>query len=712
MGLELKSPIKFDVAEFYVRRRRFASRLSEEWEYQKHQGFLYLPIILALGIGLYYSLPVEPPLILGVFAVLSFAAMRVVAAYRFKLVVTVMLIVCLGFFAAQIRTYIVHAPIIAKEIGPTMVTGSIEGIEDLGEGKGARLILSDVVIEGIAPEKTPRKVRLKSRKDEGLKVGQRIEALSKIHPPSRPLIPGGFDFRQHLYFKQIGAVGFIYKDIKVLQDVSARSFTQGVERLRRGIGERVERAMHYPEAGVAVALMVGRKTAIAEKDSEAMRAAGLAHMLAISGLHIGLFSGALFFIIRLGLVCVPALALRHPVKKYAAVAAIIGAVIYMFMAGGSITTQRATLMSGIVFLAIILDRSPISLRLVAFAAFTVLLFFPESLLSASFHMSFAAVTCLIAFYSWLRPIWAGWHRKAGFGRRASLYFLGVCMTTVIATIATAPFALFHFNQLAAYGVLGNFIAMPLLAFIIMPSVLLSFVLMPVGLEFLPLKVTEFGIAGVLDIAHWVESLPQSVVRLSMWPQGALVMLILTGLAFILMRGQFKWVAVLPFMAALIMLLGFQSPDILVSEEGNLIALRDNTGRLQVSSLTSERFVRESWAELHGLVREDINKWPKEGVSGAISCGEGACSINLKSKTVSVIRNEVAAAELCANSDVVIADFPLYKLCSKGDRAHIIDLYTGRKSGAHAIWIYDGAVKIRTAAEQSGRRPWGSLNAAF
>lgn len=708
MGIDLKA--LNDLERFVPRQRalRLHEALVDEYERQKRQSLLWLPIFLSLGIGLYFALPTEPPLVLGGFATLSAFFMTALLRERYRTWPVIVLLVALGFFAAQLRTYIVHTPILQEELGPVMVQGTIAAVEDLGDGEGSRLVLSDLQIEDLEPDRTPVKLRLKIRDDEGLYVGQRVEALGKLHPPSPPVMPGGFDFQKYMYFRSIGAVGFIYRDIEVLEDVGAGTFSRRVEWLRQAVGQRIEQTVSYPGAGIAMALMIGRKTAIEEEDRDAMRAAGLAHMLAISGLHVGLLAGALFFAVRLGLAFVPGLALRYPVKKYAAVIAMLGALGYMFLAGASIPTQRAILMTGIVFLAIILDRSPISLRLVSFAAFMVLLVFPESLLSASFHMSFAAVTCLIAFYDWLRPYWSAWYSRAGILRRAGLYFLGVSLTTIIATIATAPFALFHFNQLAVYGILGNVLAMPLLAFVIMPSILLALVLIPFGLEFVPLYVTELGITGILDSAHWVAGLPHAVLRAAVWPQGALVGIVCAALIVILGRGYWRAAGILPLLISLIIISLYKQPDILASSSNKLIAVRGADGGLQVSGLTADRFTRESWMQAYGLEGDQVQKWPKEGRQGPVSCGEMACRIELGGYTISYLRQEQVAAAECAAADIVIATFPLYRLCGRDSRARLIDIYSAKDEGAHAIWL-DEELTVRSAQDLRGSRPWSSEN---
>ena len=213
---------------------------------------------------------------------------------------------------------------------------------------------------------------------------------------------------------------------------------------------------------------MGERGAIPADVLAAMRDSGLAHLLAISGLHVGLVAGILFFAARGGCALVPAVALRFPIKKWAAVVALIGAFGYLLLAGAPVPTQRAFVMVGLVLVAVLVDRRGISMRLVVWAAMFILLVRPESLLGASFQLSFAAVLALVAGYEALGPRLRVWYGESGAARRVLLYVGGVALTTVIAGLATAPFALFHFNRVVVYSLAANLVAVPLTALWVMP----------------------------------------------------------------------------------------------------------------------------------------------------------------------------------------------------------------------------------------------------
>lgn len=708
MDVAVINKIIFERVGSFGRLEQLFECVIQAFERQKEQSFLWIPVFVAVGIGLYFSLPLEPPFILSAVLLGIAVAGNILAekGHFLKTLSFFVLLVSVGFLAAQCRTFFVHTPVLEKKIGPVEVVGRVDAIEGLGKGAGSRLLLSHLDIERLSSENTPVKVRLKIRKDTGLDVGQRVRVLAVLNPPSPPVMPGGFDFQRYMYFQQIGAVGFIYREAEILQNApSFFRFFKIIEAIRYDISIRIERSLKAEQAGIAEALMIGKSGAISQEDMEAVRGAGLAHMLAISGLHIGLFSGILFFLSRFLMVLIPSVALHHPTKKYAAVFAIAGAFVYMLLAGANIPAQRAMIMTGIVFFAIILDRSPLSLRLVAFAALVVLLLFPESLLSASFHMSFAAVSALIVFYNGIRPLWSRLNRKAGFLRKMALYFLGVCMTSIIAGLATAPFALFHFQQLALYSLLGNILAMPVLAFVVMPSAVLALFAMPMGLEAFPLMFMGAGIDIILDVSHWVFNLPHAVLGVKAWPHSALVCFVCGVVFMTLWKGWFKSAGLLPIFASIMLIMQNNQADILISSNYDLVAFRDHSGGLNVSTRRKAAFVRKNWERSYGLKEGESRRWPSEGVEGGMTCGELGCRFILKGYKISYLLKGREMSKECDWADLLLSKEPVPYQCRSKP---VIDRFDVLRNGAYAVFLKEREVFIENAQEKRGNRPWAKV----
>lgn len=695
-------PLRTPIAVYAGMAREF---IAPELVRQKPRLFLWFPVFLSLGIALYFSLPAEPPMILGLAAFALSLAGLVVSEGEKRVFMLAVFLAATGFAASQLRTYSVYTPILEKEIGARLVSGRIEVIEGMEDGAGSRLLLSGVQVEKMAPEDTPVRVRVSVRKDEGLQVGQRVRVLAGLGPPSPPLQPGAFDFQRYMFFQQIGALGFAYKQPDVIGEPSVRQ--NFIERIRVAIDRRIEAYLPYPEAAVAMALTTGRRAAISEEANDAMTAAGLAHILSISGLHIGIVSGIVFFLSRLLMVCIPGFGVRRPVKKYAAVLAFMAAAFYTLLAGATIPTQRSLIMVGIALFAIIVDRSPLSIRLVAFAAFAVLLAAPESLMSASFQMSFAAVAGLVMVFDYLRPWMSAWHRQAGVTKRAALYLLSVSLTTVIATVATAPFTIFHFQQFQIYGVIANALAVPLSAFVIMPAAVMALVLMPFGLEHWPLLAMGAGVDAMIDISVWVAALPHALVKIPAPPPAALPCFMAGMFLLFLVKGVFRYAALMPIMACVVMVAAWRQPDIVIAPGFELAAVKAEDN-LYVSSLRREEFIREKWESNYGMQEGTALAWPKEGQAGPLHCDEAACRAEIHGRRVSFLKNPGVIEEECHWAALVLSFSPVKKY---GCAALVIDKFTALDSGTQAVWLGD-AVTIQNDEEIRGNRPWSSGNKNF
>lgn len=680
---------------------RIVSVLAE----QRPQIFLWCPVFMGFGILAYFSLMREPSLYVGG-ALLSLVigalfALRNNGAWRVALLFALCAVV--GFAAAQIRSMSVHTSVLMKKIGTTGLEGTIVQLENLGIDQGLRIVLEDVEIERLEPEDTPRRVRVKLRKDQDLRIGQRVSMLAGLNPPARPAYPGGFDFQRYMFFRSIGAIGFTFGGVDVVQDRQASSWEMGVESLRNTVSEKILALLKPHQAGVTAALMVGQRGAISEEDQEAMRASGLAHMLAISGLHIGLFSGVVFFFSRLLLVSIPSVALKWPVKKISAAFAIMAALFYMSLAGATIPTQRAVLMTGIVLFAIVMDRTALSMRLVAFAAMCVLLFAPESLMSASFQMSFSAVAGLVAFYEYISPWLRTQHRQAGALRRAGLYVFGVCMTTVIATFATAPFALFHFQQLAVFGVLGNILAMPVLTFVVMPLSVLAYALMPFGLEGWALPGMGWGVSVILSIAHFVSDLEHSVLKIPVLPLLSFLAFVCGFLLLVLLRGRLRLISAVSFVLAFGLLSAQIHPVMLIASDLKLIGYRDASNAFYVTSTRKDKFTREIWERRFGLEEGVAQGFTKEGAISDLRCGEGGCRVETPEYKIAVLEEEQGLREECEWADLVIVRNG-YDLSCGDDEPSVIDRKNATREGPYAVYV-DKPLRVRAVQDERGFRPW-------
>ena len=673
---------------------------------------LWLPVLMGLGIGLYFALPGEPPLWLGLAGIAAAAFLGWLGRRRAVPLVAALglgvLALALGFAAAQWRTVTVEAPVLDHRLGPTDVAGRVVAVEILTGA--SRVTLERLRIARLAPARTPERARLRLGGNQPRLVpGDWIRVRAGLSPPPPPAAPGAFDFQRQSYFRQLGAVGFSYGAATVEEHQRAEglaAFGFALERLRQRISERILAGLDGTPGAIAAALMTGTRGAIPADVLSAIRDSGLAHLLAISGLHIGLVAGIVFVGLRGALSLVPPLALRYPIKKWAAAAALAGALAYALIAGATVPTQRAFLMIGLVLLAVLFDRRGLSMRLVAWAAFVILLFRPESLLGASFQMSFAAVVALVAVYEVVRDRRRLDEAGPPSGPRRGLRYLGgVGLTTLIAGSATAPFAIYHFNRFAVFGLAANLVAVPVTALWIMPWAVAAFLLMPLGLESLALAPMGLGIEVVIWVAETVAAWPGAVTLVPAMPVWGLAALGLGGLWLCLWRCPWRAWGLAGIAAGLVGVAVTAPPDVLVDGGGRLMAVRSASGAFAVSTRRTGRFNRGVWLRRVGQ-DADAPLWPRQGFSadGRLVCDHLGCILRTKGHVVALVSRRQGLDEDCWIADVVVSTVPVRRPCPAAKT--VIDRFDLWRQGGHALWLLEnGGVRVESVNERRGRRPW-------
>ena len=687
--------------------------LARQFLGERERWALWLPVALGAGIGAYFALPSEPPawlgaVLTGAAALATLVAAKAWPAWRTAVIVTglPLALAALGFSAAQVRTLSVATTTLTERSGPLTLTARIIEVEHLADG--LRLLLDTPAGPGLTGETWPERVRIRLRSaQDPLGPGDWIRLRVVLTPPPGPSAPGAFDFQRHAYFAGIGAVGYGLGRAQVLTEPplgDARPSMLWVEQLRHALGERVRRQEGGAPGAIILALLIGETAAIPADQLAAIRDSGLAHLLSISGLHVGLVAAFVLAVVRGGLALIPALSLRYPIKKWAAVLAVATAGGYTLIAGAPVPCQRAFLMLAIVMLAVVLDRRGISMRLVAWAAMVILLLQPEALLGASFQMSFAAVVALVAAYESVSM-----HRLVAavdrtLVRRALLYLAGIALTTLVASAATTPLSAFHFNRIAWYGLVANLLAVPLTGLWIMPWGVIAVCLLPFGSEGPALAAMGLGTAGLVEIANTIAAWPGAVSTLPAMPLWSLIALTLGGLWCCLWRRPWRWTGALPLAIGVAAMLTASAPDVLVDGRGKLFAVRDLSGGLIVSSRAAAPLAREAWVRLAGE-EEAQDGWPRQGISadGSLACDAVGCVYQAKGYRVALARTADAVDEDCRSSDVVISTVPVRGRCPAA--RVVIDRYQLWRDGAHALWLGTGQVRVEAANPRRGERPW-------
>ncbi len=674
---------------------------------------LWMPVMVGLGIAVYFGLPEEPPQWLGptVVAGMSVAGLVILGRRNDRspeLLAAIVgaLAIAAGFAAGQIKALVVDTVMLNERLGPTVVTGFVDRVESFPEGQ--RVTVHGSTIAGLSAEEAPDAVRIRLRGAQPvIRPGDRISVRAVLTPPPPPAVPGAYDFQRQAYFDGLGAVGYSVGGATVLpigEDRSSVGVGRWFARLRVVVAERVRAHLDGPTAAVTIALLNGEQRAIPERVMAAIRDSGLAHLLSISGLHIGLVAGIVMFVVRGALALVPPLALRFPIKKWAAVVSVLAAGAYTLLAAAPVPSQRSFLMIAVVLLAMLVDRQGLSMRLLAFAALAVLFTQPEAMLGPSFQMSFAAVLALMSAYEFVRARRPAAGERPSPSRRALVYLAGVLLSTLIAGTATAPFAAYHFNRFQVYGIAANMVAVPVTGFWIMPWAVLAMLLMPFGLEGMALTPLSWGVDVVIWVAEQVAAWPGAVVLLTPMPTWSLGLITLGGLWLCIWRQSWRWFGLVGIGAGLAAMATVEVPDLFIDGSGRLLAVRTADGGLLVSSKRVGRSTREAWLRRTGN-EATAGYWPKQGANAdrGLRCDASGCVYRINEHIVAVAARGEALIEDCRMADVVVSLVPAGGSCATAST--LLDRFDLWRDGAHAIWLGRDAVRVESVNGVRGDRPW-------
>ncbi len=682
--------------------RELKSRLAAWSEAETGQLMLWAPVALGAGAVFYFSLKVEPPLWLGIL-LLAASAAGFAASERLRAISGATFLLAFGFAVADLRALAVDAPILERELSTRSITGRLVSVEEAP--KLRRLIIDVASIDGIEAQALPERARVSWRGAAfDVLPGDTVTLRARLAPPPSPEAPGAFDVGRQLYFLRIGAVGYALSAPERL-DTGERGLHARwlvfIERARLAIARRITDVAPGASGAIVAAVVTGKREAIPREAERVLQDSGLAHLLAISGLHMGLATGLIFFAVRLGFAAIEPVALRYPIKKWAALAAMLALPPYLWLVGGSVPTQRATFMALVVLLAVLLDRRAISLRLVAWAAAAVLALTPEALLGPSFQMSFAAVTALVAAYeAWRRR---GPGRAEDWPERLRLYLGGVLFSSLIAGLATAPFAAFHFERLPLWGLAGNLLAVPLTAIVIMPCCLLVYLFWLFGAAGPALWLLGWGVSALNWTAETVAALPAAAVLVPEMPLWGLAVLVLGGLWLCLWAGRWRWAGLSLILIGALSPLALRPPDLLVDGEMRVLAVADPAGALWLSTRRAGRFTAEVW--LARRAQREAGDWDALAAEEAdwFACDALGCRYQREGRAVALVFQGQALLEDCWGSDLLVALLPVGRACPRGTAT--LDRFDLWREGSWAIWVEAEGVRAVSVAALRGVRPW-------
>lgn len=700
----MKSP---DTAQISLARYTGLSTLKTlRWAEVPPFRFDTLVICFAIGIALYFALPTD---IFGWALGVSLALIGA-GLWLTRETTQVSWIWAVFFFAVLMgagragwHTAATETPRLPDYERAYQLSGWVEEIA--ASGKGVRWIINVEDFnwaDGIEPPKKVR-VRLGQKYYNAAFAGDHVSLRAVLSAPPGPVVPGGYSPRQRAYFEQVGGFGFAISAPEVRPRAGEALWRRRIAGFRYQLADHIHDVAPSETSGLQAALLTGVRRYIPPEQTDALRTAGLAHILAISGLHMGLLAGTAYWVFTFFLVHISPLSRRYDVRKFAAILGIGAATGYLILSGASVATQRAYIMAVIVFLAVILNRRAISVRSVSVAAAITLFLHPEAFLSVGFQMSFAAVLALVVVYRSWRDFTPGGAR-GGWLTRIRNNTLSLSVTSFVAGLATGGFALFHFGRIARYGLAGNLLAMPLFTFAVMPLGIAALVLMPFGLEGPPLWAMGQAITGLVKISSWIASWDGALMQVKAAPSWVIAAY---GFAFILLLMGALRAHLIAVGLVVICCFGWMTepvPDVRISDTGRVAFWEsDELQRLIVTSERADDYGRERFSQKAGQANVEAVAMEKTDAP----CDALACRFRVRGYQISILNHPSEARVECASSDLLIlTQRDVGPEVRRNCAAQLIDGEVLRRQGA--LDIYLGETEIRrkgTKKPPDKRRLW-------
>ncbi|HUZ63385.1 MAG TPA: ComEC/Rec2 family competence protein [Acetobacteraceae bacterium] len=685
------------------------ARLAAVWEawLDAEQGrfTLWLPVFMGAGVVGYFDLPIEPAAWIGPAAVAAVLAAWLASRRWLPLraLAAALLAAAVGFSAAAWRTA-GEPPMPVLPFRAVVLSGTVRAVDPLPVGR--RVVLARPHIGGV-PTGRDLRIRLRNNDSARIGAGDRVRVRALVFPPFQPSYPGGWDLARQEFFTGLGGGGFALGPAGVLARAPPQGLARRWQGLRDAIAGRIIAGLPGPRGAIAATLLTGETTAIPAADRAAFTDSGLAHLLAVAGLHIGIVMGLIFGFARLLLAANEWAALHWPGKQIAAVAALAAGGFYMALTGMHVPIIRSFAMATLVTLGLLAGRRVVSLRGLALAAAALILLEPEQVMGVSFQMSFAAVLALIAGYEALRPALTRLQGEGAPMRRIALYGLALALTSLLAGTASAPFAAYHFGRMQLYFVLSNLIAVPLAAAWVMPAGLAALALMPFGLAHLALAPMGWGIGAILFVARTVAALPAAAFDVPPMPGWGLILVAL-GMAWLgLWRSRLRLAGVVAIGVGLASPLAWAGPAILVSAHARLVAVRVPGHVFLLRAPRASKYTLAAWRRLWGGAAPRALPAAGMAAGGRVRCDAAACVIRLHADgpAALLLRGTAPpAAGDCAAAAVLVSAHPLHGVCRASGLAHV-DRFTVWRDGAAAVWLARRGVRIETDRSVRGARPW-------
>ena len=665
----------------------------------------WLAIAFGSGIAIYFAIDREPaPWAAGLLLAAAVVA-TVLARHRplaFPLALGAAALAA-GLATATVKRAIIAHPVLVAPIWNVEIAGFVESREE--RERADRIVVRVERMAGPRVGEALERVRVSVRKGTAPAVGAFVEFKARLSPPLEPLRPGGYDFAREMYFNRIGASGFVLGRIRVAETPHAPSirlrYAMVLDGMREAIDQRIRAVLPGDKGAIASAVITGKRDAISPPVNEAMYVSGLAHVLSISGYHMAVVAGIIFFALRAVFALLPAFSNRHPIKKWAALAALGAAAFYLVLSGAEVATQRSFIMIAIVLIGIMVDRPTLTFRTLTVAAFIVLLLAPEAIVHPSFQMSFAATLALVAGYQHGLP-WMSGGGRTRLAAKIALWggreIAGLLLVSLLAGTATIPFIAYHFHRISPYGVIANLIAMPAVSVWVMPAGIFGVMSMPLGLDGFWWGLMGHGIDWMISIAQWVTSFPGALGRVAAFGTGPLLLCSAGLVVLCLLKTPLRLIGAFLIGGAVVLMVRTPQPDVMIAADGSAVAVRGEGGRLAMVKSGSDVFAWREWLAADADARN-----PKDPTLGeGIRCDGQGCVARLRDGAFVAIPKTMAAFEEdCRRAVLVVTgrDAP------PGCGTIVIDRQVWRRSGAITLQRRGDGFEMTLSRPPGYDRPW-------
>uniref|UniRef100_A0A3B0J0N6 ComE operon protein 3 n=1 Tax=Wolbachia endosymbiont of Aleurodicus floccissimus TaxID=2152762 RepID=A0A3B0J0N6_9RICK len=652
---------------------------------EKYNLILWFPVFQCAGILTYFSLNFEPScaFTISIFLLLSPILILIATLYRKYVILCISLIaVLIGFTTSKFRTDSVNTSLLGKERYVKDIVATVKDISN--KGSYEQFLLYEIKNTKFKLDNI--RISVRTKVEEGIKIGDQVKLSAKLFPLKIAPSEYAYDFARIAYYQKVSSTGFATSKIVLYKKAEARKFQEYIESFRQYIYENLQQNTKKPHADIISALLIGKKDGIDQKTMNAIRDSGIAHLFAISGLHLSFVAGLFFIVFRNLFAISETLTLKYNTKKISAFLTILPTTFYLLITGMQISAQRAYIMVILVLVAIMIERKYRGLIAIAFAASVILIVEPEAILKPGFQMSFSAVLALVASYQI--------NANKLFKIKIIKYFVSIMISSVIASLATVPYTICNFNYFSISGIITNLIAIPIVTLIIIPLGIIYVLLIPLGIEWIITLLIERPIDSVLYITNAIASLQYLVIPIHTFPASSIVIITLGLLWLCLWERNWRFFGIFFIVLGIFSSAMYRTPDILVSADN--AAVKEDDNLLYSLTRKNRNFVVKTWAKQNGQ-NQIVNhtKYHNSNKRLKYSCiysKENDRSVLLAYKKEDIM-------ESCDNVNLIIQ---LSKFNYPACNTKTIKYADLEAYGTHSVWLTDGGIKV---SKVRSNRPW-------